>query len=77
MFLAVGAMLLAADRVSAFIERHPSVKVLALSFLVLIGSMLFAEGMGNHIPKGYIYFAMAFSLGVEIVNIKTGSRRKA
>lgn len=75
MLIAVAAMLIAADRVSSFIEKHPSVKVLALSFLVLIGSMLFAEGMGTHIPKGYIYFAMCFSLGVELLNIKTGSRK--
>jgi predicted tellurium resistance membrane protein TerC len=56
--------------VSTFIERHPSVKILALSFLLLIGVMLVAEGMGRHMPKGYIYTAMAFSLFVEILNMR-------
>ncbi len=66
---AVGVMLAFAGSVSAFVERHPTVKMLALSFLILIGVMLLAEGVGTHVEKGYIYFAMAFSLGVEFLNI--------
>jgi predicted tellurium resistance membrane protein TerC len=70
MIIAVGAMLVFAGPVGDFVERHPSVKLLALSFLLLIGVMLVAEGMGQHIPKGYIYFAMAFALGVELLNMR-------
>lgn len=66
---AVGVMLAFSGAVSAFVERHPTVKMLALSFLILIGVMLLAEGVGTHVEKGYIYFAMAFSLGVEFLNI--------
>jgi len=72
--IAVGVMLLAAGKVSGFVDKHPSLKVLALSFLLLIGVMLVVEGVHQHIPKGYIYFAMSFSLLVEMVNIR--SRRK-
>jgi len=72
--LAVGVMLIFAGKVSAFVERHPTVKMLALSFLILIGVMLIAEGIGTHIEKGYIYFAMAFSLGVEFLNIVVRGR---
>ncbi len=68
--IAVGVMLLAAGAVSNFIDRHPTMKILALSFLLLIGVMLIVEGFEGHIPKGYIYFAMAFSLGVEMMNIR-------
>jgi predicted tellurium resistance membrane protein TerC len=79
--LAVGVMLVFAETVSAFVERHPTVKMLALSFLLLIGVMLVAEGIGTHIDKGYIYFAMAFALGVEVLNLryqaKAARRRKA
>lgn len=67
---AVGVMMVFAGRVSGFVERHPTVKILALSFLLLIGFTLVAEGLEFHIPKGYIYFAMAFSLGVEMVNLR-------
>jgi len=67
---AVGVMLIFAGRVSDFVERHPTIKMLALSFLVLIGVMLVADGCGQHIPKGYIYFAMAFSLLVEMLNLR-------
>ncbi|MEW6777263.1 MAG: TerC family protein [Bdellovibrionota bacterium] len=74
MILAVGAMLLFSDAVSEFVNRHPSMKVLALSFLLLIGVMLLAEGFGQHVNKGYIYFAMAFSLAVELLNMRM--RRK-
>jgi predicted tellurium resistance membrane protein TerC len=70
MVIAVGVMLVFAGTISTFVERHPSMKVLALSFLLLIGVMLIAEGMGQHIGKGYIYFAMAFSLGVELMNMR-------
>lgn len=66
--LAVGFMMAFAGTVSRFVERHPTVKILALSFLLLIGAMLVAEGFDQHIPKGYIYFAMAFSLFVEMLN---------
>jgi predicted tellurium resistance membrane protein TerC len=79
--LAVGVMLVFAGTVSAFVEKHPTVKMLALSFLLLIGVMLVAEGIGTHIEKGYIYFAMAFALGVEFLNLrakaKAERRRKA
>ena len=67
---AVGVMMLFADAVCRLIERHPTLKMLALSFLLLIGVMLLAEGSGKHIEKGYIYFAMAFSLGVELLNMR-------
>lgn len=69
-------MIVSADRVSAFVSAHPTVKVLALSFLLLIGMSLVAEGMGQHIPKGYIYFAMGFSIFVELINLKSSSTQK-
>ncbi|MBI5507969.1 MAG: TerC family protein [Deltaproteobacteria bacterium] len=75
MVAAVGVMLLSAARISDFVNRHPSMKVLALSFLLLIGVMLVAESLGQHIAKGTIYFAMAFALGVELVNMRL--RKKA
>ena len=68
--LAVGFMMLSAARVSAFVSHHPTVKMLALSFLLLIGMSLIGEGLGHHIPKGYIYFAMGFSLFVETLNLR-------
>ena len=68
--VAVGFMMLFATPLSNFVDRHPTVKILALSFLLLIGMALVAEGLDQHIPKGYIYFAMAFSVGVEILNLK-------
>jgi predicted tellurium resistance membrane protein TerC len=68
--IAIGVMLFSMEGVSRFVERHPTVKILALSFLLLIGVMLVAEGMGRHIEKGYIYFAMAFSLFVELLNMR-------
>jgi predicted tellurium resistance membrane protein TerC len=70
MVLAVGVMLAFAKAIGDFVERHPSVKLLALSFLLLIGVLLVAEGFGQHISKGYIYFAMAFALGVELLNMR-------
>lgn len=68
--LAMGVMLLAAGAISDFVNQHPTLKILALSFLLLIGTTLIAEGMGFHIPKGYVYFAMAFSFSVEMLNLK-------
>ncbi|MEX2208671.1 MAG: TerC family protein [Myxococcota bacterium] len=68
--IAVGFMLVFAGPISDFVERHPTVKMLALSFLLLIGFALVAEGFDQHIPKGYLYFAMAFSLGVEMLNLR-------
>jgi len=68
--VALGIMLVASGPISQFVDRHPTVKMLALSFLVLIGTNLVAEGIGQHIPKGYTYFAMAFSVLVEMLNIR-------
>ena len=76
MVLAMLVMLWAAGPVSSFVERRPSVKILALAFLLLIGVMLVAEGMGSHVDKGYIYFAMAFSLFVEMLNLRYRKRRQ-
>lgn len=70
MFIAVGVMVLAATWISDFVARHPTVKILALAFLILIGVMLTVDGIGHHIPKGYIYFAMAFSVAVEMINMR-------
>ncbi len=68
--LAVGVMMVSADVISRFVDHHPTVKILALSFLLLIGVSLMADGMDHHIPKGYIYFAMAFSVFVETLNLR-------
>ncbi len=73
--ISVGIMLVAASAIHEFIERHPTIKMLALSFLVLVGVALIGEGLDMHIPRGYIYFAMAFSVGVEMLNIRV--RRRA
>ena len=70
MVIAMLVMMAFAGRISAFVANHPTLKVLALAFLILIGVMLVAEGLGQHINKGYIYFAMAFGVGVEAVNIR-------
>jgi len=75
--LAVGFMIAAAGRGSAFVDQHPTVKVLALSFLLLIGFTLIAEGLGQHISKGYIYFAIAFSVFVEALNLRARKGRVA
>ena len=72
--IAVVVMLFASGGISAFVERHPTVKILALSFLLLIGVALIADGLEFHIPKGYIYFAMAFSVFVEMLNIRIRRR---
>jgi predicted tellurium resistance membrane protein TerC len=72
--IALGIMLAAAGKIAGFVDRHPTVKMLALSFLVVIGVNLVAEGTGFHIPKGYTYFAMFFSVMVEMLNIKARAR---
>ncbi len=72
--LAIAVMILASNPIGDFIDRHPTVKMLALSFLILVGVALIADGLGYHIPRGYLYFAMAFSAGVEMLN--TLARRK-
>ena len=74
--IAVAVMLLFANPVGNFVTRHPSMKVLALSFLILVGVMLVAESFDRHIPKGYIYFAMAFSFGVELINMRLRDNQK-
>ena len=73
--LAVGVMLTFAEPVSKFVEDHPTVKILALSFMILIGVMLVAEGVGAHMDKGYIYFAMFFALIVEMINLRLRSKK--
>jgi predicted tellurium resistance membrane protein TerC len=75
--IAVAIMMFAAGPVSNFVEAHPTVKVLALSFLLLIGVSLIADGFGAHIPKGYIYFAMGFSVFVEMINLRMAKKGKA
>lgn len=74
MIISVAVMLVFAGRIGDFVNHHPTMKILALSFLILIGVMLVAEGMGQHIGKGYIYFAMAFSLAVEFINMHMRKR---
>ena len=74
--IAVLVMMFSARPIGEFVDRHPTVKMLALSFLILVGVALVAEGGGYHIPKGYIYFAMAFSVAVEMLNIRVRSRRQ-
>jgi predicted tellurium resistance membrane protein TerC len=68
--IALGIMLAAAGPIAGFVDRHPTIKMLALSFLILIGTNLVAEGVGFHIPKGYTYFAMGFSVVVELLNLR-------
>jgi predicted tellurium resistance membrane protein TerC len=68
--VAVGFMMAFSNSISRFVSRHPTIKMLALSFLIMIGVALIAEGLDQHIPKGYIYFAMAFSVGVELLNLR-------
>ncbi len=75
MVIAVGVMLIFAGPIGSFVERHPTMKVLALSFLLLIGVVLVADGLGQHISKGYIYFAMAFALLVEMINLRLRKAR--
>ncbi len=73
--VALGVMLASIDAIAGFVERHPSVKLLALSFLLLIGANLVAEGFGAHIPKGYTYFAMGFAVFVEMLNLRLGRKQ--
>lgn len=75
--IAVGIMIIFAGAVSRFVERHPTMKVLALSFLILVAVLLVAEGLGKHLDRGYVYFAMAFSLGVELLNLRVRKSRQA
>jgi predicted tellurium resistance membrane protein TerC len=75
--IAVGIMFVSSGSVARFVEQHPTVKVLALSFLLLIGCSLIADGFGVHIPKGYIYFAMGFSIFVEVINLRASKKGKA
>ncbi len=75
--IAVAVMMLAAKPIGEFVDDHPSIKMLALSFLILVGVALLGEGLDMHIPKGYIYFAMGFSVGVEMLNIRRRKRRAA
>jgi predicted tellurium resistance membrane protein TerC len=74
--LSIGIMIIFSGRISEFIQKHPSMEVLALGFLILIGFMIFLEGLGKDIPKGYIYFAVVFSMVIEMVNIRVRNRRK-
>jgi predicted tellurium resistance membrane protein TerC len=75
--IAIAVMMFAARSIGEFVDRHPTVKMLALSFLILVGIALVAEGWDFHIPKGYIYFAMAFSVGVEMLNLRARAKREA
>jgi len=74
--LAMMVMMWASGIVSALIDRHPTIKVLALSFLVLIGSALLGEALGLEVPKGYLYFAMGFAVAVELINIRVRGRQR-
>ena len=76
MVIAVGIMLVFAGKIGDFVNRHPSMKILALAFLLLIGVMLVAESLDQHVEKGYIYFAMSFSLGVELLNMRFRKKRQ-
>ncbi len=72
--VSVGLMMVFASAIGEFVSGHPTIKMLALSFLVVVGVVLIADGFGNHVPKGYIYFAMAFSVCVEMLNIRLRKR---
>jgi predicted tellurium resistance membrane protein TerC len=72
--LAMLVMLLFVNQIGAFVEKYPTIKVLALAFLILIGTLLLAEGFQQHISKGYIYFAMCFSVAVEVINIRVRTK---
>jgi predicted tellurium resistance membrane protein TerC len=73
----VGLMMLFAATIGRFVSDHPTIKMLALAFLVVVGVVLIAEGFDQHVPKGYVYFAMAFSLGVELLNIRMRMRKRS
>ena len=74
--VSMGVMLAAAKSISEFIQKHPTIKMLGLAFLLLIGVLLIVDGLGQHVPKGYIYFAIFFSLFVEMLNIRTRKKKK-
>lgn len=74
--VSVAVMMLAAASISAFVDNHPTIKMLALAFLIMVAMTLLAEGVGFHIPKGYVYFAMAFSIAVETLNLRVSARAK-
>jgi predicted tellurium resistance membrane protein TerC len=74
--IALGVMLLASKSIAQFVDEHPTVKILALSFLLMIGLLLVAEGFEIHVPKGYVYFAMAYSVCVELINIRISSNKR-
>jgi len=74
--VSVAVMMFLARAITEFVDRHPTIKMLALSFLVMVGMALIGEGFDIHIPKGYLYFAMAFSLGVEMLNLRLRSKRE-
>lgn len=74
--IALAVMLVFAQRISDFIHKHPAMKLLAISFLMMIGLVLVIEGLHVHVPKGYIYFAMAFALGIEVLNMKIRKKKK-
>jgi predicted tellurium resistance membrane protein TerC len=76
MLVAVTSMMVFANGIGAFVEKHPSMKILALSFLLLIGALLVAEALGQHVSKGYIYFAMGFSVLVELLNLRFRQKTK-
>lgn len=75
--IAIGVMMVAAKAIGEFVDDHPTIKMLALSFLILVAVALISDGVGYHIPKGYIYFSMAFSMGVEMLNLKVRKRAAA
>lgn len=77
MLIAVGVMVAFAGKISGFIERHPTMKMLALAFLILIGVLLVADGFGQHVDRGYVYFAMAFAAAIELLNLRLRSRQAA
>jgi predicted tellurium resistance membrane protein TerC len=74
--IALGVMLVAAKSIAEFVDQHPTVKILALSFLLMIGLLLVAEAFEVHVPKGYVYFAMAYSVGVELINIRIATKKR-
>ena len=74
--IAVGVMMVFAGPISRFVHKHPTIKMLALAFLIAIGMLLFAEGLSQHVPKGYVYTAMAFALMVEFLNIRASSKKR-
>jgi predicted tellurium resistance membrane protein TerC len=74
--IAIVVMLAFASSIGEFVEKHPSIKILALSFLIMIGALLVAEGTGQHFNRGYVYFAMAFSLGIELINMRYRARHE-